>query len=995
MDLKRLLGSVSPPPADPLSRAGITPGMWHYRHEVEGEVTRHHLRIDSDGSGLMVANAAAVALLRPSGAIIAKGLLDGEADGVIIERLLTAFRGATTEQAREDIERVRRLIATLDAPGDNYPIVNLRDPEFSSQSRPAAKPFSADLCLAAPDTLVPMLDRLWEAGFPHVTLITGAKPDRVALLRGVERAEDLGMIAGVRGRGSDLAGGTLVADLAQAGVDHVNVLYLATDEAVHDALAGPGDHRQAVESLQDVRRNEVCPVAEVALTASTLVTLEDTLDALSDMGVRNVAFFAVTAENGGPDEILSKEQLLHAADLVEDSAGRSDVRYLWYPPLVFNPVRSLAEQVQRGPRCSGQHAVRVQSDGDVIPAHGPFRAIGNLLKGTWPAAIILALALFLFAASPVGAQNYSFSVPNLKMQVWVQADASVRIEYDITFRNSEFGQAIDVVDIGVPQANYQLRSAAASIDGEALTDIRPSEYVHPGYEVHLAGKTIAPGASGTLHTEFVVPDMVWQDTTRDDYASLQITPTWFGEQFVVGTTQIDLAVHLPAGIKPDEVLHQGVEFNQKALFGDGTTVAWQWPATRLTGPHKVGVSFPKRVMNRVVKMSAIGLLVKWFEESPGVRMFFGLAFVVLFGITFFRFTGGTGLSVFVVAAALLTLLFMVRPGVHLLAMPLVVGLLVLNEWFLRKRRLDYMPPIAQVEGGGIKRGLTAPEAAVILQLPPGRILGLVIFGLLKKGVLRQIQADPLVVAVDDRFTIRDDRVLASDKERTKFLREAAAKAGVVIHRYEQPFIYRILGASQQPVHKINFAGPMKHLLLHAAERLRGFDLSDTQDYYRSIVRRAAEEARSVGEISQREKQIDRDFEWILIDDDWPTVFDRGPYRPTWTRGSFGGSGPVVPSGPTGSAPAGGTSFGDVAASFAGWMENTMGRMATALAPGSLAVDRPGGGFLDLSGADRITADVFQALSEASRQGGGGGGGGGCACACAGCACACACAGGGR
>jgi hypothetical protein len=90
------------------------------------------------------------------------------------------------------------------------------------------------------------------------------------------------------------------------------------------------------------------------------------------------------------------------------------------------------------------------------------------------------------------------------------------------------------------------------------------------------------------------------------------------------------------------------------------------------------------------------------------------------------------------------------------------------------------------------------------------------------------------------------------------------------------------------------------------------------------------------------------------------------------------------------APGGSTSFGDVAASFAGWTENTFGSMADAISPGALQVETPGGGLIDLSGADK---GFFKALSESSS--GGGGGGGGCACACAGCACACACAGGGR
>ncbi len=70
----------------------------------------------------------------------------------------------------------------------------------------------------------------------------------------------------------------------------------------------------------------------------------------------------------------------------------------------------------------------------------------------------------------------------------------------------------------------------------------------------------------------------------------------------------------------------------------------------------------------------------------------------------------------------------------------------------------------------------------------------------------------------------------------------------------------------------------------------------------------------------------------------------------------------------------------------------MGSLAAAISPSSLPSLAGKSGFVNLSGVDKATADVFQALASSSKSGGGGGGG---SCACAGCACACACAGGGR
>ncbi|MDZ7620808.1 MAG: hypothetical protein U1E05_27715 [Patescibacteria group bacterium] len=379
--------------ADPAARgrgAGIAPGLYHFMYELAGEPTRFHLRVDSSGNGILLANASAAARLRPSGVILAKGLLEGDDDSVLFERLCRTFRDVPVEEAKQDIRRVLGVIHQLAESTGDYPMINLADPTFTPEADRLDLPLSADVPLADPERMVPLLDRMWELGIPHVTVVAGKQPDTMALVRAVERAEDLGMIAGVRASGSVLSQGTLVRDLARAGVDHLDVLYLAAAPGLHDTLVGAGDHERAVAAFRLARENEVCPVAEIALTLATAEVVDHTIRSLRGHGIGTAALFALATDAADPfpgtamDAPLACDALIQVAATVEETADAVGVRLLWYPPVEFLPGKSLAEQACAGPRTSGDTAVRVEPDGAVIPARGPRLTGGNLLADPWP-----------------------------------------------------------------------------------------------------------------------------------------------------------------------------------------------------------------------------------------------------------------------------------------------------------------------------------------------------------------------------------------------------------------------------------------------------------------------------------------------------------------------------------------------------------------------------------------------------------------------------------
>ncbi len=606
----------------------------------------------------------------------------------------------------------------------------------------------------------------------------------------------------------------------------------------------------------------------------------------------------------------------------------------------------------------------------------------------------LLLIVLLSSTGAVFAQNLSYMVPELRMQVYVQPDASARIVYDITFANLPSGDVIDIIDIGTPHDGYDLNMMYAELDGHQITDIRPSEVIDTGVEIHLRDQAISPGQEGTLHFEFLMPDLVFQDTTDGELASLQISPTWFDGPTLVGSTDLWILIHMLPEVQADEVLFQDVPFTDKVIFDEHPVAVWRWENGNVSGENLVGVSFPQRGMTRVIEQSLFDITQKWLEDNPTIRFILVGITLILFAIAFFRFTGGTGITIFVLVAVGLAFLMIQSPSSVLLALPVMTVLVGLSEYTLSKRKKGYLPAISQVEGGGIKRGLTAPEAAIILEIPLNKVLTLIIFGLLEKRIIREVQRTPLVVEVSPEYKVAS---LDSVKERRKQRLAVAQQFGVVVRSYEHYFLDLIEEQESEPIHKISFDKSMASLIRSTADRMKGFDLSDTQDYYNKIIAKAMKEAKSIGEIPERERYLDRHLQWLLLDDDYPDVLTtrRYIYRPIWVRPFTSSDRIGTPSalpGPSGASYGGRTSTTDVAASFAGWTQNTMGNMASAITPGFLQV-KGAGGAVNLGGVDKVTGDIFKALATSS--GSGSSSGGSCACACAGCACACACAGGGR
>lgn len=515
-------------------------------------------------------------------------------------------------------------------------------------------------------------------------------------------------------------------------------------------------------------------------------------------------------------------------------------------------------------------------------------------------------ALFAAVLSVASLASYRFQVVENTSVVTIHPDASVTVEYTLVFLNQ--GQPIDIVDVGLPGPGY--RDVVADLGGTPMTDIRPSEYVEHGVEVHLGAASIPAGVRGTLHLRATVPDRVFPDDQDPAYASVVFIPTWYGAEFTSGTTALSCSFVFPEGMTTEEPRYHGNQPSGAGVRDDGRIVyTWENPSASPSGQYTFGASLPRRVMTTVVERPApsSGGGVEWSPVDTVVERIFG-CFPCFF--------------------------FLVVPGT-----------IIFGIYKNQKRKLQYLPASVGMEGVEVRRGLTVPEVAVLMEEKVDRVMALVLFGLIRKEALAVTGRSPLRLEVKD-----------------------AAKAQF---SYETEFIKAVQDDGK--VSEAEGAKVMTDLVKKVGEKMKGYSRKRSLEFYRDIMARAWEQVGS--------EDYSQAFEWILLDSKLDkTVQERFGPRPI----------PVPYWWTTISGPHRNSEWGHLPA------PGTGGRLPNLTTTADKIVSGFEGFGRDLvNSVPGLAGKVTTATNPMPVARGGGCAGGGCACACACAGCACACAGGGR
>jgi hypothetical protein len=359
----------------------IPAGIYLYQAPPEAELPyKLHLRVEADGSGILILNASTVLHLNQTAAEYAYHLIKGMDNAAIAKTVAQRYK-IPLETAEKDLTEFVDKINMLVNSQDLDPVTYLDMARVAPYSQKLSAPYRLDCALTycvsdGTDAAVAPTERVsrelntaewktvmknaWKAGIPHVIFTGGESSLRDDLPELVTYAEELGLVSGLLTDGFKLAAKKYTLDLLDKGLDHILI------------LANPGDKRfwNALKVLMPL---DIAVTVHVTLTADNCAGFPALLDKVAKADVVSISLSA------------AHESLSDELQKASEQAGALGMTQVWDLPVPYSASHPVAFELadQKTPQGAGKAWLYVEPDGDVLPAQGVNKVLGNMLNDPW------------------------------------------------------------------------------------------------------------------------------------------------------------------------------------------------------------------------------------------------------------------------------------------------------------------------------------------------------------------------------------------------------------------------------------------------------------------------------------------------------------------------------------------------------------------------------------------------------------------------------------
>ncbi len=367
----RLFSKVEPLPA----------GTHHLQATQNEKPYRMHLRLQQNGSGILILNASTILQLNPTAAEYAFHFIKGTEPNEAAKQVAARYRISKTtalEDFNDFVERIQTLISTPDLDPVSFLDFELAQPHSADLNSPLrldcaltyrlpektqaeyapAKRVDRELTT---DEWKMILDKAWMTGIPHITFTGGEATLRDDLPDLIAHAEKNGQVCGLLTEGLKLADKEYFEVLLQTGLDHI--LFMLQP-----------DNKKSWTALEIIMPQDIFVTVHLTLNKDNVKKAEVTLQRLAQLEVQSLSL------------TIADESLYESYEALRNKAAELGLTLRFDLPVPYsthNPV-SFETQEDEVPEGAGKAWMYIEPDGDVLPTQGMAdKVLGNLIKDNW------------------------------------------------------------------------------------------------------------------------------------------------------------------------------------------------------------------------------------------------------------------------------------------------------------------------------------------------------------------------------------------------------------------------------------------------------------------------------------------------------------------------------------------------------------------------------------------------------------------------------------
>ena len=391
-----------------LSKPKVPHGLYTYRGRDEYAGLALQLRVEPDGTGLLVINANTVLYLNKTATAHAYLFMQGKATTEVVKKIKRMYR-VKDDEARKDHEHILYTISTLAQTEEVCPISFLDVQQIEPFSQELSAPIRMDLALTfkcqnnclhcytgGPHETPELTTRQWKEAIDRIHSIgiflitfTGGEPTlREDLPELLHYAQEKGIVTGLITNGRKLKEKKYVQKLEAVGLDFVQITLESHDPTIHDAITRvKGSWQETVEGIKNIIPTQIYITTNTTLNKLNAKSFPKTIKFLHDLGLQVFACNSLIYSGSAPavaDEFALKIGTLNQLlPKIITEAHKLSMKFMWYTPTQYcqlNPV-NLGLGVKS---CTAARInMCVGPKGQVYPCQSYFKEIGNILTDPW------------------------------------------------------------------------------------------------------------------------------------------------------------------------------------------------------------------------------------------------------------------------------------------------------------------------------------------------------------------------------------------------------------------------------------------------------------------------------------------------------------------------------------------------------------------------------------------------------------------------------------